>query len=112
MYNPAMTMQYRSHNEIIELWKLVNSGRAVNRDSWYRLLALDIEAWLRSNGAPGIRITYYTVRRWHERNAVPIQYHVALVAVAKLRGFEGISSDVLSGIKCREHMEKSDAVAA
>lgn len=99
----ANMRQYRSHREIIERWKEVPvQGRA----SFFYVLARDLRDVL------PVTVSYYTVRRWWERDNIPIEYHDGVIEVAKRRGFDGITNGVLAGIKARELSERVAASAA
>lgn len=98
------TLTFQSHQEILALWKNIPTERAGG--SFLRIIALDMERFM-----GGRRVTYHRVLRWYQRNAVPIEYHHALVKAASRRGFRGVTTQVLAGIKAREYIQRGEAAA-
>ena len=92
---------YRTHNDIIDLWKTLSPDASGPRH--FIVLARDLERYL------PIKVSYYMVYRWRERNSIPIEYHDALVAAARWRKFPGVTNAVLARIKAQELIAKASS---
>lgn len=97
MYNMVMENP-TSHRKVIELWQEIAASRG---EAWLIVFARDIQRHL-----GGVPVNYYMVRRWSERDNIPIQYHSAVVAAARERGFDGVSHAFLADIKAKEYLGK------
>ena len=100
---------YVTHRAILEQWQALPERLNRKKDSWIAILVEDLCRYLGQEKA-----TYFMVRRWWERDNIPIEYHQALIKAAKLRSFTGITYRCLSEIKasrCQSECANGIAVA-
>ena len=61
--------------------------------------------------ASGVHVNYETVRKWRDRNSIPIEHWPMFVAAAKRRGYTDITTDALLAAATRSRRRHSQKAA-